>query len=111
MPHSEDFLVARTGGVGSGPKFSGSKHEMSIEQQMDLVDDQKITEQERRLGVEQKASINMPEKRMSLEDTPGLLGNSPGQQAQETDQYDIPAGFAKTVNAWRHPNPNSIRLY
>lgn len=111
MAHSEEFLVARTGGVGSGPKFGGSKHEMSIEQQMDVVDDQKFTEQERRLGVEQKASINDPEKKTDLNAMNGLLGNSKGQQAVETDQYDIPGNFDRTVNAHRHPNPNSIRQF
>ena len=111
MPHSEDFLIARTGGVGSGPKFGGSKHEMSFEDQADVVDDAAITAQERRLGVEQKASINDPEKRTDLDAMNGLLGNSKGQQAVETDQYDIPANFKQTVNAHRHPNPNSIRLY
>jgi len=97
--------------VGSGPKFGGSKHEMTFEQQADLIDDQKITQQERRLGVEAKASINAPEKRTDLESMSGLLGNSKGQQAQETDEYDTKGNFSRTVNAHRHPNPNSIRQF
>jgi len=78
--------------------------------EMDRRDDEAIVAQERRLGVEQKASINSPEKRMDLGSVPGLTGNSMGQQAVETNQTDTDTNFKNTVNAWRKPNPNSINM-
>lgn len=78
--------------------------------EMDRRDDAAITAQERRLGVEEKSSINAPQKMTDLDSTPGLLGNSKGQDAVETNQNDTNANFANTVNAWRKPNPNSINM-